>query len=263
MKDEVDNFLDGLNNEPKEDPFKPESEDPFASTKVEDEGDSKDDKAEEKLPYHKDPKVQKFIEREITKHLESIKPTESEKFTKEVNNASEEDSISEVLTRIIGNDTPEKVSAIKDFKKALGGMKEEAKQEALNEIKAREDEGRQAEIEAQEQIESAFEDIEEEFNVDLTSSSPTAKKLRSDFVDFIRRIAPKDKDGQVKDYPDFNEAFILFKDMKKEDPTTSRAKDLASRGMSRSGSGDTSSANKPIQDSSWKAVDKFFGKFIK
>lgn len=258
MTNEVDNFLDGLDNEPKEDPFQTENEDPFSSDEKEPEEVIKEEKVEEKLPFHKDPKLQKFIEKEIQKRLDSIQPTETERFVKET--ASEEDSLSEVLTRIIGNDSSEKVQAIKDFKKEFSKMKDEAKQEALYEIQAKENEDKQAELEAQEQIESAFEEIENEFNVDLSSSSPTAKKTRSDFVDFIRKIAPKDSQGQVKEFPDFNEAFVLFKSLKEKDPTVSRAKELASRGMSRSS--DASVAPK-TEDKSWKAVERLFGTFTK
>lgn len=251
MKNEVDSFLDGLDNEIKTDPFVPDTETfETKETKVEE---VKSEDKEEKVPFNKDPKIQKYIDKQISKRMADIKPTETERFVSEV---SEDDPLADVLSRIIGNDTPEKLSAIKDFKNALGGMKEDAKREALSEIQARSDEERQEEINAQRELASAFDDIEENFDIDITSNDPKARKTRSEFVDFITRIAPKDEDGQVMEFPDFNEAFTLFQEMKKPEPNN-RAKELASRSMARS---TDASVVKPNDDKSWKAVDRMFSK---
>lgn len=247
MPNEVDQFLEGLDNQPKEDPFKQESEDPFAST--EEKVITPKEEIEEKLPFHKDPKVQRYIQKEIEK---ATKNTSVEtKFIQEVK--QESDAADDVLTRIIGNDTPEKQSAIKDFKKVLNGMKDEAKQEALQEIQNQSEYEREAEIDAQNTLTEAFEELEEEFNVDLSSNSPIAKKTRNEFIDFVRRVAPKDEDGQVTEFPDFKETYQLFKEMRKPEPNT-RAKELSSRSMQRSAEVSTSQK----KDINWKNIDKIF-----
>lgn len=254
MTNEVDDFLKGLNNEPTEDPFKPIEENPFNDkVEVKDETIEETKEKEEKVPFHKDPKLQKFIDKEISKRLSEIKPTE---VIREVEKERNEDPMTDVLTRIIGNDNPEKLSAIKDFKNALGNMKNEAKQEALQEIQAKENEERQAEVEAQNELSVAFENIEEQFDVDLTSNNPTARKTRGEFVDFIKRIAPKDRDGEVTEFPDFKEAFTLFTEMKKPE-SNNRAKELSSRSMARSNEASSVSQN---TGKSWKDVEKLFSK---
>ena len=244
---EVDKFLDGLNEVP-ENPFEPNKEEPFTQPKKEEE---KKDDVEEKLPFHKDPKVQRFIEKEINKRLADVKPIENHEDKKPI----EEDSLTDVLTRIIGNDTPEKLSAIKDFKKAIGSMKEEAKQEALKELDVRDAEVKQAEIEAQNELNQGFENIEETFNVDITSNNAQARQTRSEFVDFIRRIAPKDENGQVSEFPDLEETFKLFQESKKQ-PVNNRAKDLASRSMNRSSEAPAG----PTEGRTWRDIDRIFSR---
>lgn len=254
MDNEVDKFLEGLNNEPKDDPFAQTQDDPFVQPVVEEKKEEEESKEEKPLPFHRDPKVQKYIDKEVKKALESHVPTATEKFVKEV--ASDDDPISDVLTRLIGNDTPEKISTIKDFKKALEGRDEKVKEAALRELQAQGEEERRAEAKAQAELSQGFENIEEEFNVDITSSNPVAKKTRGEFVDFIKLIAPKDEDGGIREYPDLTESFKLFQGMKKASVQPSRAKELASRSMTRSS--DASVDKKPT-DNSWSAVNKLFG----
>ncbi len=248
MPNELDNFLSDIKEEPK---------DPFAQEeKVEEVKVETEEKSEEKpLPFHKDPKVQRFIDKEIEKRLNNVRPSETERFSKETEDSSDE--ITDVLTRIIGNDTPERLSAIKDFKKVLLEREERGAQKALEQIQLREQEERQAEEDAQEELTKGFEEVEENFNVDLTSNTAQAKKERIEFVDFITRVAPKDENGDVTQFPDLIETYTLFKETKKA-PTPSRAKELAARGLSRS----TDASNAPVTgDRSWNAVDKLFSKF--
>ena len=248
MTNEVDAFL-GL-NETEQDPFKPETEDFLAQPKEEEKG---AEEAEEKLPFHKDPKVQRFIEKEIERRMPQPQVVE-----RQVEAKDEEDPMLDVLTRVIGNDTPEKLSAIKDFQRALDSRDERTRQAALDELDAREYEEKEAEVEATNELVQGFEDIEDTFGVDITSNRPQAQKTRSEFVDFIKRVAPKDSEGQVTEFPDLEETFALFQDIKKEsNPGPSRARELASRSTSRSG--DASVAPQST-DKSWNAVEKWFGK---
>ena len=246
---EVDSFLDGL-DKVVDDPFKPNTEDPLNTVVPEA---KKEEEPEEKLPFNKDPKVLRFIEKEISKRLANApQQSEEKRFVEE---HKTDDSLGDVLTRIIGNDTAEKQNAIKDFKKELSSLKEQARYEALQEIEDRQSEEKKAEVEAQNELVQGFEDIEETFNVDLTSEK--AKTLRSDFVDFIKLVAPKDEEGQVAEYPDLQETFKLFQQTRTKSQTPNRAKELASRSMNRPG--DAGSAQ-PITGRSWRDIDRIFSK---
>lgn len=253
MPNEVDEFMKGLDEEV-QDPFTPNTEDPFAKADVVGETKKQEDEEAKPLPFHKDPKVQRYVEKEITKALEKVKPVEVIKESKE-----EGDEIVEVLTRIIGNDTPEKLSAIKDFKKVLGGLEEKGAQRALREIEERQNRLTEEDQQAQSELKQGFEDIEETYGVDITSNAPVARKTRDEFVEYIRKIAPKDSDGEVSAFPDLIASFEEFQERKKNVPAAnSRAKDLSVRSMARS----TDASKAPVTtDRSWDAVDKFFSKF--
>ena len=245
MTNEIDAFLGDLKDEEK-DPFKLETEDPLA---LKEEVAEKEE--EEKLPFHKDPKVQRFIEKEIERRM----PQKETIIEREVSRDESVDPLTDVLTRIIGNDTPEKISAIKDFQRALESREERVRQEALDEIDQRVDEEHEAEVEATNELVRGFEDIEDTFGVDITSNKPSAVSTRREFVDFIQRVAPKDDEGQVIEFPDLEETFKLFQDTKRgQAQPNNRAKELAARSINRSGDASTVPQQK---DTSWRGVEKW------
>ena len=257
MANEVDEFLNGLDNQPKDDPFVPETKDPLNQPK-EEAKDDKEDKEDKPLPFHKDPKVQRFIEKEVAKRISEIKIPEPQYIERE--EKEETPDVIGALETIIGNDTPEKVRALKSFEKALKDVEENAVRRTRQESIADREAEAEEEAAAFEELQSGFESIEETYDVDLTSQSPAAKKTRNEFVDFITRIAPKDQYGQVKEYPDFEEAFSAFQKSNKADaPSNARAKELAARGMQRSGEAPVTPAT---TDKSWRTVDKIFGKLF-
>ena len=109
-----------------------------------------------------------------------------------------------------------------------------AKAEAIAELESRQNADVQADQEAEDELENAFENIEENFDVDITSNNPIAKKTRQEFVSFVEKIAPKDRNGDIVDYPDMVQAFETFSEIKRSTQQPNRAKDLASRGMRNS-----------------------------
>lgn len=229
-------FLDGLDETKVDEETPIEELYDFSEKKpVEQTDETKVDEETKEVPFHKNPKLTKFIEREVNKRLQDYKPETPVQPAPLKTTDDNEDPLTEVLTRIIGNDTPEKLSAIKDFNKALSGRDEKVKQEALQELYAKESESRQAEIDAQNEVSSALDDIEDEFNVDITSKTPQATKLRSDLLSFIERISPKDKEGNITSYADFKESFKTFKEINKPTPND-RAKTLADRSISNTAS---------------------------
>lgn len=264
-KSEVDEFLNGLNGD-NNDPFNPENVDPFTtdSEKVEEKVEEKKEEETEKddtdnLPFHKNPKVQRYVQKEIAKALENATPKEQVQFQKEIKNSEDEDDLIAAFTNIIGNDTPEKVHALKMLDRTIKGVEEKAAQRAMQEFSVREQMEKEAEKQAVQELENGFESIEETFNVDITSNTPLAKKTRNEFIDFVKRIAPKDSEGQITQYPDFEQAFTVFQETRKSAPAPNRAKELADRSMTRSGDASTA---KP-QEVSWKSIDKLFSGFNK
>ncbi len=250
-KSEIDEFLETVSGDkPKADPFLADDSDPLGSKDSKQEGDegTKDEdgesdvKDEKPLPFHKDPKVQRFIEKEIAKRI-GTKPEKTS-----TSDDSSEDELTETLIEIIGNDTPQKVAAVKKFRSQLGQLEEKGAERALSQIREQAEAEKREETEAQEQLVEAFDSIEEEYGVFTV-------KERNDFVDFIRRVSPKDADGDVIQYPDIQEAYKVFKSGYKPSSNT-RAKDLASRSMSRS----SDATSTPQTGRTWKDIDKIFSK---
>lgn len=249
----VQEFLDGLND--KSSKLLPD-EKPLFSEDIQvgddDTEDKEDAKGEKPLPFHEDPKVQKYVEKQIAKALKGIQQAPQPEQKQE----QTEDELTDVLVRIIGNDTPEKQSAVKDFRKVLGSLEEKGAERALAKLQADADAQAEADREAQETLDASFEEIEETYTVDLSSNTATAKKLRSDFVDYVSKIAPKNSEGKVIVFPDMQAAFEEFQTARKPAAAT-RAKDLAARSLARSG--DASQAPKQT-DNSWKGVERLFSK---
>lgn len=215
---------------------------------------TKDDKP---VPFHKDPKVQRYVEKEIEKALGN--KTQTVEKNQEVVPSDVKDVI-EAFTAIIGNDTPEKVRALEKLEKTLQGSDERASTKAIErfqqQVKEQEQQQTQAEKAAQDELDTYFDEIEETYNVDLSSNSASAKQMRSQFIDYVRKIAPKDEKGEVKAFPDMMASFEDFQERQKRTIQPTRAKELASRGLTRSS--DTTSA--VPQGRSWKDVDRYFDK---
>lgn len=256
-KSAVEDFLGGLNKQEK-DPFK--SSDPFAQMTEEKQEEGTEEKEEEEaavLPFHKDPKVQKYVQKQIDKALEAIKPQgEAQRFSEDARAGTEQDEITAVLERVIGNDTPEKVAAVKDMRRVMGSLEERGAQRALAQLEEQAGQQAQEDQAAVDELDASFEEVEEAYGVDLSSSTPKAQKTRSDFIDYIRKIAPKNEEGEVTSFPDIPAAWEEFQDKSKRvSPTTNRAKELASRSLSSST--DATVAPK-VTGKSWKDIDKIF-----
>jgi hypothetical protein len=253
-KSAVEEFL----GEMEESEFQPDGQNPFnePETTVEPETPAKGE--DEKLPFHKDPKVSRYIQKQIDKALKDSKPSEESKFVKEVSQATDDDDLVSAFTNIIGNDTPEKVHALKMLKKELGRIEETASQKALSAFEQRSQAERQAEREADDHINNSFEEIEELYGVDLSSNAPQARKAHNEYKAFLQKIAPKDSEGNVTAMPDIVGSFELYQELsKKQSPSSSRAKELASRSMSRSA--ETSITDKPKERVTFDAVTRMLG----
>lgn len=239
MANETVNFLNEISTEA---PFKEEE----VIEKVEE-----IEEEDKPLPFHKDPKVQRYVEKQIEKAFKD-KPSAEQQFKKEV----EEINLPASFIKLVGNDTEDKKQVLKDLSDYFGTLKGEARKEFLAELQEQQVAQQKEDAKAQEELDTYFEEIEETYNVDLSSNSATAKKTRSEFIDYVRKIAPKNNDGEVTGFPDLVSAFEEFQEKGKRTAPTSRAKELASRGMTRS----TDASSELPKSRSWKDVDRYFSK---
>lgn len=247
-KSAIEEFLGEEFSNKGKDPFDQTQDDPFATQENTQETETEETKEEKPLPFHKDPKVQKFIDKEISKRMAEIKPEPVLQKEKETDD--------DYYVRLIGNDTPEKVAMIKEAIARDERMLSMAEDRAFNRLSQKEQETVSAEKENVEFLLNAVESIEEEYGIDISSNNQSAQKTRQEFLSFVEKIAPKDGNGDLIDYPDMNSAWETYQEIKKSTAQPSRAKELASRSMSRSASTETA-PKRPINRVPFESTDSF------
>lgn len=243
-KSAVESFLGEL--EGTKNSFDDTQNDPFPPTKDETIEEIVEDKP---LPFNKDPKIQKYLD----KREKEIESRLAERFKTSGEPVAKVDD--DYYVRLIGNDTPEKVAMIKEAMARDERLLEQAEERAFNRLSQKEQEAIEADKQAEEELDNAFENIEETFDVDITSNNSVARKTRQEFVSFVEKIAPKDRNGDIVDYPDMASAWETFSEMKKSTATPSRAKELAARSMARSS--DMATVQRSANKSAFQSTDTF------
>lgn len=140
---------------------------------------------------------------------------------------------------LYGN-TPEAKEAWKIQAKLIEQAEERATQRAISQF--REEDSKVAEEQAryESEIDSELESLEDEFNLDLTSNAPAARKARGEFLDLVLALSPKDDEGNPTAYADFRSTFEIYQKSRESKPDTTRQKEIASRSMQSSSSANPS-----------------------
>lgn len=207
---------------------------------------------EEKLPFHKDPKVQRYIERQLEKKLKDIQPDREQQFVKETNQDNPYQSYAE---KLMGSDTDEAKLKSQILAQTLLDIEKRASDSSYSKFAEEQRQAQAEERQAVEELTDGIERIEENFEVDLSSNSPLARKTRNEFLDFVGRISPKNEYGEVVEYADLEEAFETFQSMHKPEKND-QAKQIAARGMTRSSADAT---NTPIKRITFENVREMMG----
>lgn len=166
---------------------------------------------------------------QLAARLEAL--TEAAKFR----NDFRETTVDERLVTLYGSDE-NGMKAARITQSLMEDYGKRAREEALKDFKA-EQAAREARIsEDQKFVDSSLEDLEDEHGIDLTSDTPAGRKNRADFLTMVEKFSPKDGNGNIQDYADFDEVFDVFQQTRKSGRDNSQNKSLASRGMARGGS---------------------------
>lgn len=137
------------------------------------------------------------------------------------------------VEKIYGNATPEAIEATNLLKEALEGVKLSAKEEAVKEYESRR-EAETSEVRKEEGVlDEMLERLEDDHNADFSDETE-----RKGFLNLLEKLSPKDRDGNIIEFADAESVYELYEASKTR--TNSRAKELSSRSMTRSGaSGDS------------------------
>lgn len=174
--------------------------------------------------------------------------SEATKFSKEVGDDVKDEGLKEWL-RIYG-DKPEHREAYEILTKKIFApisQKAEKLEEELNELKNRDVIANQQVKEFEGYIDQQFEKIEDEYDVDITSDTKEAEKTRNEFIDLIKQLSPKDEEGNITSYADFQGAWEIYqsRQTKTEDTISQKRNEIASRSMVGSGGGNTAKPQQP------------------
>ena len=131
------------------------------------------------------------------------------------------------LLRIYGNATPEGKEATETLSEVIEDVKRTAVAEALEQFNA----AKENEDGAVRHEESTLDDTadywEDEYGIDMSNEAD-----RKGIFSLLERTSPKDRDGNIVEFADRDAVAELYLSRKEK---SSRAKELASRSMTRSG----------------------------
>lgn len=143
---------------------------------------------------------------------------------------TEEADYLKAVERIYGTDSPEALVATDLLKKAITGARDDAENRAYDRIKEEQRRERDETQAAETELDTMIEEIEDEYGVTLTAPQEKA------FFQLLEKMSPKDRDGNVREYADPHAVFEVFQErFKKPAESNTRAKDLSSRSMVKSG----------------------------
>lgn len=234
-KTEVEKFFDDLPSDDHSvvDIFEKEGQQQTPAEGGEGEGAAGPAKGEEPRKNRRHRRLEQQLQEEREKRL--IAEAKAEGRAEVTRNLPASSELPEKWIRMYG-DSPESRQAWALQKEMLDDVAKSTRESTIQEIEDRRK--REAEEAAANErfITGELENIEDTFNVDLTSDSPAARKMRREFLQKIEKLSPKDENGSITGFADFEAAWEDYASSRKEEkPDNSRNKELAGRSMTRSG----------------------------
>lgn len=248
---ELDDFFEGLPSEDKketvddifaEEPEKKESAPEEGDSKSEEGKPEKDDEPR-KNRRHRRLEAQLQAEREARIRAEARAEAAAQYGVNSKGTTSGD--VDPRWLRIYG-DTPESREAWRLQTEIFNDYKTQTKEEAMREVQQQQAEAIRQQKEHEALIDSELEELEDQFDVDLTSDAPAARKARREFLEMVEKASPKDDDGNVINYADFGTVWEFYESKRAKAKDNSglvnRQKEISSRSMNKSNGSKASEA---------------------
>ena len=161
--------------------------------------------------------------------------SEAEKFL-----SDEEADYLKGIERIYGTDSPEAEMATNLLKKAITGARDDAETRAYQRFVESQQSEQMAVQEAESELDNILEDIQDDYNVELSPSQ------QRQYFELLQQMSPKDRSGEVTSLADPYAVFDLFQEKLNKPRTDNRAKKLSSRSMTQSGTGKDTDFNEDV-----------------
>jgi hypothetical protein len=162
---------------------------------------------------------------------ENIQLNERVKVLSEVGKFKEEVGDSDAYSKldaILGNNEPGKLAATNILKEVIKDLTEKNKQELRQELDSRSEQESEAQKEADDEVDS-FLDTAEDEGLDIEDEN-----TRKGLITLMERMSSKYNDGNIKEFADPEAVIETYKELQKRSGS-SKARELASRSMTRSG----------------------------
>lgn len=175
------------------------------------------------------------LENQLAEEREArIRAEERVKALAEYGSKAPDTTVDDRLLRMYG---PENAEAAKLHMELLNDFGKKAEERAIQRMQESQAEATRKQVEFEKFIDDELESIEDQFDVDVTSDSPAARKARKEFLSLVQKLSPKDTNGEIANYADFHEVWDIYQS-RQEAPVqdASRAKEIAARTMQKPGS---------------------------
>lgn len=227
----VDEFFKDLPSEDKKE------QDIFDDKKEEKKDDPAPEKGEkdEEVPESLKNRQHRRLEQKLQRERESnIALAERVKILSEQDKFAQDVEIDPRIAKMFDTSEVGKENALR-LHEVMQDMSARAKQEALQEIQNQQVKEREEQKSYESFIDDELEGLEDQFNVDLTSDAPQARKARREFLEMVQKLSPKDDEGTITGYADFGAVFEEYQSKHTEKVDNTRQKEIASRSMQKSG----------------------------
>ncbi len=134
-----------------------------------------------------------------------------------------------ILLQLYGNEERGKEAAAL-HQKLLENTLSKAKEEALKEFEAARAESEREVKQLKMYIDTEFEALEDDHNVDLTSNSPAARKARNEMLELLEKVSPKDENGNITEYADMSGVYDMYQ-LQRKGGASQRQQEVADRSM--------------------------------
>lgn len=133
------------------------------------------------------------------------------------------------VERIYGTDSTEAQLATDLLKKAIIGARDDAKQQAVEEMRQERLREREEAKAANQELDDFVEDIEDTYGVTMNETHQRG------FFQLLGKMSPKDGSGNITSYADPHAVWEIFQEKIQSKGTDNRAKNLSARSMVQSG----------------------------
>lgn len=220
---QVDEFFKGIPNE-NEQPADVFGSPPAAAPEKEPEG--------EPIKNRRHRRIEAELQRERESNIALNERVKVLSEVEQFRNETIQEGLDPDLIEVFGPTEPgKKIAAI--MQRKIADAVSLAEERAMNRFEQEQSRVIEEQKNYESQIDSELESLEDAHDIDLTSDSPAGRKNRRELLEMVQKFSPKDENGTITGYADFESTFEAWQAQQSK-PDVTRNKEIASKSMQRS-----------------------------